>query len=114
MSEVTAEMIERGRGADADALASRRRVASKVRETREKLTSTGTGHLAYDHELLRLFANNHRTAAPGVIMMALTIAGLSCLWVAPYSAMIWLALILALDTVATQKLPAKHVMPITA
>ena len=94
MSEVTAEMIERGRGADPGTLASRRQVASKVRETREKLTSTGTGHLAYDHELLRLFASSHRTAAPGVILMALTIAGLSCLWVAPYSAMIWLALVI--------------------
>ena len=56
MSEVTAEMIERGRGPDVAVLARRRKTASKVREVRERLTSSGTGHRAFDIELLRIYA----------------------------------------------------------
>lgn len=92
MSEITAEMIERGRGANPQSLAYRRRLSGDIRRTREKLTSTGTGHRAYDVELLRLFAKNHRAAAPGILIMALTIGGLASLYVALPAATVWLAL----------------------
>ncbi len=52
MTEGTAEMSERGRGADPKVATERRRLAAKVREAREKLTSAGTGHRAFDGELL--------------------------------------------------------------
>ena len=93
MSEITAEMIARGRGADPQSLQNRRRLALDIRKSREKLTSTGTGHRAYDVELLRLFARNHRAAAPGVLIMALTIGGLASLYAAASGAMVWLALV---------------------
>lgn len=48
MTEVTAEMIERGRGTDPRVATERRRLAAKVREAREKLTSSGSGHRAFD------------------------------------------------------------------
>ncbi len=54
MTEVTAEMIERGRGADPRIAADRRRRARDVRDAREKLTSASSGHRAFDLELLRL------------------------------------------------------------
>ena len=56
MTEVTAEMIERGRGTDPKVATERRRLAAKVREAREKLTSVGSGHRAFDVELLQLYA----------------------------------------------------------
>ena len=87
-------MIERGRGAITGNTADRRRVAAEIKLSREKLTSTGSGHRAYDVELLRMFAKSHKVAAPGVIIMALTIAALSSLWVPTSNALIWLSLVI--------------------
>ena len=39
MDDVTAEMIERGRGSDGDRSQQRRRTATQLKEAREKLTS---------------------------------------------------------------------------
>ena len=93
MSEITAEMIERGRGANPRSLANRRRLSVKIRETREKLTSTGTGHRTFDVELLRQFAKSHKLAAPGVVILGLTIAGLSSLWIPLPNALLWFSLV---------------------
>ena len=49
MSEVTAEMIARGRFADGRS-PERRRIANQLRETRERLTSTGAGNVVFDLE----------------------------------------------------------------
>ena len=87
MSEVTAEMIARGRGADPESAAQRRRLAFRVREVREKLTSSGTGHRAFDVELLHLFAIARRNAAAPTLGLAVVVSlivfpiefqGLSC------------------------------------
>ena len=93
MSEITAEMIERGRGADPRSLANRRRLSVKIRETREKLTSTGTGHRAFDIELLRQFAKSHKLAAPGVVVLGMTIASLSSLWIPLPNSLLWFSLV---------------------
>ena len=74
MSEVTAEMIARGRGADPESAAQRRRLASRVREAREKLTSSGTGHRAFDVELLHLFAVARQNAAAPTLGLAVVVA----------------------------------------
>ena len=93
MSEVTAEMIERGRGPDPRTATHRRALAFKVRETREKLTSSGTGHRIFDVELLRLYAQSQIGAAPALIMLALAIAAGACLWVEMSMVLIWLTLV---------------------
>lgn len=63
MSEVTADMIERGRGVtDSAQVQQRRKLASRVRMAREVLTSIGSGQRRFDVELLRLFARNQRHA----------------------------------------------------
>jgi two-component system cell cycle sensor histidine kinase PleC len=95
MSEVTAEMIERGRAGDPVVNAQRRRVAFKVRETRAKLTSEGTGHRVFDIELLRMFATSRVGAAPAMSVLGLAIAGLACTWLSIPSVLIWLALLTA-------------------
>ena len=81
MSEVTAEMIERGRRADPVVSAKRRRIAHDVRETRERLTSSGSGHRAFDVELLKIYAESRKSATFAQIVLALTIASMASLWV---------------------------------
>ena len=69
MTEVTAEMIERGRGGDPTVAADRRRRARQVRDAREKLTSSSSGHRAFDLELLRLYANRREASAPWLALL---------------------------------------------
>ncbi len=94
MSEVTAEMIERGgRNPDASRSDHRRRVASKLREAREKLTSSGSGQRTFDVELMRIFAESRRGATPATSLLAMSAAAVSLLWVTPITALVWMALV---------------------
>ena len=106
MNEVTAEMIERGRGTEAERSAHRRRVASKLREARERLTSSGSGQRTFDIELLRMFAERRRGATPALAVLALAAAGMATMWVPVTTALIWATLVtsavLVLSGLATQ------------
>ena len=93
MIEVTAEMIERGRGADPRVVAERRRVALHVREAREKLTSSGTGHRAFDLELLRLYAERRRAALPGLALLSAALAFVALHWTPLPGLLGWLGLV---------------------
>src|SRR3954452_22082594 len=95
MSEVTAEMIARGRGADPESAAQRRRLAFRVREVREKLTSSGTGHRAFDVELLHLFALARRNAAPPTLGLGAVVALIASIWIPTGDVVIWTALVFA-------------------
>jgi two-component system cell cycle sensor histidine kinase PleC len=92
MSEVTAEMIERGRGTNPKIAAERRRLAVKVREAREKLTSSGTGHRAFDIELLRLFAEGRKSSIAAMAGLAVAIAAITATWVNAKALALWLGL----------------------
>ncbi|QXX73615.1 HAMP domain-containing sensor histidine kinase [Methylovirgula sp. HY1] len=100
MTEVTAEMIERGRGVDPKTVAERRRLAARVREAREKLTSAGSGHRAFDVELLQLFAQSQRNATFSFVILAITAAVVATAWVPQTSLLLWLSLELATLLVA--------------
>ncbi|HMN73730.1 MAG TPA: ATP-binding protein [Rhodoblastus sp.] len=96
MSQITAEMIERGRGANSRNSTERRRLAYKVREAREKLTTGGAGHGAFEGELLRIYAENRISSAPWALLIALAIGGVSMFWapvqfVALWTATVWMA-----------------------
>ena len=95
MSEVTAEMIARGRGADPRMAAERRRIASHVRDAREKLTSAGSGHRTYDVELLRLYAERRKAALPGLCLLAIVLAFMALRSAHPSQALTWLSADLA-------------------
>ncbi len=95
MSEVTAEMIERGRGGDPQVTARRRKISSKVRQAREKLTSDGTGRRIFDVELVRLYAQSHSGATLAMAILAVAIGALSLLWLSVPEVSIWLSLISA-------------------
>ena len=94
MDEVTAGVIERGRGPDGDRSAHRRSTASQLREAREKLTSSSTGRHAFDLELARIFAGGRRGATLAQAVLAAATAGVLTLWVARVAAAAWLGLAL--------------------
>ena len=92
MSEVTAEMIERGRGGDPQALAERRKRAFEVREAREKLTSGGSGHRAFEAELLRVYAQSRQNAALPATLTILSVTAMATFWVDIGMVIIWMTL----------------------
>jgi two-component system, cell cycle sensor histidine kinase PleC len=94
MTEVTAEMIERGRGVDPKTAAERRRLNAKVREAREKLTSAGSGHRTFDVELLQLFAKARQSSTFGFAIFALVAAAIATAWVPVLPLLIWLSVAL--------------------
>jgi two-component system, cell cycle sensor histidine kinase PleC len=84
---------DRAAPAPADkANASRRRHTSqRVREARDRLTSTTGTRPAFDYELLRLFAQNRLSASLAVLILVATIGFLSGLWSSAIEATIWTA-----------------------
>ena len=94
MVQVTAEMIERGRSGDPKAAAQRRQMTSKVREARERLTSSGTGLRAFDIELLRIFARARTSSAVALALLAAVLAAMASVWVQTVMLGVWLALVL--------------------
>ena len=64
MTEITAEMIERGAGPAPEDAARRRRAHFQMRAAREKLTSGGDHREMFDLELLHLFAQSRKAATP--------------------------------------------------
>ena len=72
--------------------ASHRRVtAQRVREARDRLTSTTGTRPAFDYELLRQFAQNRISASLAVLLLVGTVGFLSALWTGPVQASLWTA-----------------------
>ncbi|MBV9221867.1 MAG: sensor histidine kinase, partial [Methylobacteriaceae bacterium] len=94
MTEVTAEMIERGRGSEPQVVRQRRMLSFKVREVREKLTSN-SDHRAFDIELLRLFAQSRKAATPAMMTLTLIIALTATIWVPVINVLAWVSLVCA-------------------
>lgn len=98
MGEVTAEQVQRGRGPDPHHLARRKRVTREVKSVRERLTSSTGLERAFDHELLRLFAQYRMHGSVGTLAMAFCVAGAACLWIAAHAAMLWLGFVIVSST----------------
>ena len=106
------------RAADAARVAHERRLrlSRSVRETRDRLTSTSGFKPAYDHELLRLYAE-HRLGGSLALFLLVSLVGLaSSLWTGGYSALIWTFLALtihAMNLAACRRFLALPVNPDT-
>ncbi|HEY1736914.1 MAG TPA: HAMP domain-containing sensor histidine kinase [Methylovirgula sp.] len=94
MTEVTADIVERGRGHDTRTAGERRRTAARVREAREKLTSAGSGHRAFDVELLQLFAQGKKQATFSFIVLVIVAAAVATAWAPRESLIIWVTIAL--------------------
>ncbi|MFO0990281.1 MAG: histidine kinase dimerization/phospho-acceptor domain-containing protein, partial [Alphaproteobacteria bacterium] len=77
----------------------RRTTAQRVREARDKLTSSTGTRPAFDYELLRLFAQNRISASLAVMLLVATVGFLSGLWAEPISAAVWTAGVLVIHWV---------------
>ena len=95
MGEVTAEMIEKGRGESPAAAAARRKRSAQIRRAREQLTSDGSGLRIFDVELTRLYAQSQRGAWPATATLGVAVAGLALIWLRVTDALGWLALLSA-------------------
>lgn len=89
MGKITAEMIERGRGASARVSTERRRLNYQVREAREKLTSGGEGHGAFESDLLRIYAENRFRGGLATVFMIFLVTGLMALWAPHILVLFW-------------------------
>ncbi|HEV7259596.1 MAG TPA: HAMP domain-containing sensor histidine kinase [Bosea sp. (in: a-proteobacteria)] len=94
MPEVTAEQVQRGRGPDPTALARRKLVTREVKSVRERLTSSTGLERAFDHELLRVFAEYRMNGSVGTLVLAIGIAAAACLWVPVYMVTPWIGAVL--------------------
>src|SRR5690349_13841439 len=77
----------------------RRSASQRVREARDRLTSTSGTRPAFDHELLRQYAQTRLSASLVVILLVVVAGLLSSLWIKPLGALIWTCVILAIHGV---------------
>lgn len=86
------------------ALANRRRLAAqRVREARDRLTSTTGTRPAFDYELLRQFAQNRLSASPVILLLVGTVGFLSSIWTGATVAATWIAAVLVIHVIILVK-----------
>ncbi len=87
-----------------EAAAKRRRVAAqRVRDARDRLTSTTGTRPAFDYELMRMFAQNRLSASLVVLLLVITVGFLSGLWTGPTTAAIWTVSVLVIHAIIVAK-----------
>jgi two-component system cell cycle sensor histidine kinase PleC len=74
----------------------RRAAAQRVREARDRLTSTSGTRLAFEHELLRQHAQTRLSASFVVMLLVVATGLLSGFWMPPLGAALWTCGILAI------------------
>jgi two-component system cell cycle sensor histidine kinase PleC len=77
----------------------RRAAAQRVREARDRLTSTSGTRPAFDHELLRQYSQTRLSASLVVMLLVVATGLLFGLWMEPLSAAAWTCLVLCLHAV---------------
>src|SRR3954470_4394061 len=78
---------------------SRRAAAQRVREARDRLTSTSGTRPAFDRELLRQYAQTRLSASYVVMLLVVATGLLFGLWMEPVSAVAWTCGMLCIHTV---------------
>jgi two-component system cell cycle sensor histidine kinase PleC len=81
--------------------AARGTTAQRVREARDRLTSTTGTRPAFDYELLRQFAQNRISASYAVMLLVGTVGFLSGLWTETLSALAWALGVIAIHWIIT-------------
>src|SRR5215510_13427384 len=85
-------------------LAKRRRLAAaRVREARDRLTSTTGTSVAFDYELLRQFAENRLSASLVILLLVGTVGFLSSVWTGAFKAGTWTAAVLLIHAIIITK-----------
>src|SRR4051794_32380970 len=90
-------------GAPEGSFSRRRAAAQRVREARDRLTSTTGTRPAFDYELLRLFAHNRLSASLVTLLLVATVGFLSSLWIGPLMAGTWTTAVLVIHAIIITK-----------
>ena len=88
---------------DASTKKRRRLAAQRVREARDRLTSTTGTRPAFDYELLRQYAQNRLSASMVILLLVGSIGILSGLWAGALMAGLWTASVLIIHATFIQK-----------
>ena len=91
---------ERGTSSPPDKLSVQRRraAAQRVREARDRLTSSTGTRPAFDYELLRQFAQNRLSASLAMVLLVSMVGALSGLWAGALVASLWTCAVLSIHT----------------
>jgi two-component system cell cycle sensor histidine kinase PleC len=81
----------------------RRAAAQRVRDARDRLTSTTGTRPAFDYELLRLFAHNRLSASLVTLLLVGTVGFLSSLWIGSVMAATWMIAVLVIHGIIITK-----------
>src|SRR5580704_18073997 len=103
MSLATTDPLAPPAGPERTAARQRRAAAMRVREVRDRLTSTSGTRPAFDYELLRQYAQNRLSGALGVILLAFAIGLVSIFWSSVAWAGSWVAIVLTIQLVSMIK-----------
>jgi two-component system cell cycle sensor histidine kinase PleC len=88
---------------DGSAAKRRRLAALRVREARDRLTSTTGTRPAFDYELLRYFAQNRLSASLVILLLIASVGFLSSLWTGALTAVVWTCAVLLIHIVILRK-----------
>src|SRR6516164_2869283 len=103
MSLATTDPLAPPAGPERTAARQRRAAAMRVREVRDRLTSTSGTRPAFDYELLRQYAQNRLSGSLGVILLATAIGLLSTYWTSIAWAGLWMAMVLTIQLASMVK-----------
>jgi two-component system, cell cycle sensor histidine kinase PleC len=103
MSLATTDPFAVSGGPEKAAAQQRRAAARRVREVRDRLTSTSGTRPAFDYELLRQYAQNRLSGALGVILLAAAIGFISVFWSSATWAGLWVAMVLTIQFASMYK-----------
>ena len=103
MTAMTSEELGISTPAEKAAAARRRDATKRVREARDRLTSTTGTRPAFDYELLRQFAQNRLSASLVILLLVGTVGFLSSLWSGPIKAGTWTSAVLVIHAIIITK-----------
>lgn len=103
MTPHTNEQPEIGLPTEMVAVKRRRLASQRVRDARDRLTSTTGTRPVFDYELLRLFAQNRLSASLVILLLVGTVGFMSSLWTGAATAGIWTAGVLMIHGVIISK-----------
>src|SRR3954452_12703705 len=94
---------QRGMSADISAVKRRRASAERVREARDRLTSSTGTRPAFDYELLRQFAQNRLSASLVILLLVGSVGALSSIWIGALTAGTWTSAVLVIHAIIITK-----------
>ena len=103
MNLATTDPLATPAGPESAAVRHRRIASRRVREARDRLTSTSGTRPAFDYELLRQYAHNRLSGSLGVILLATAIGLVSTYWASVAWAGLWMAMVLTIQLASIVK-----------